>query len=149
MKRILLFPFILCFFSYAATAETFDTALKEAQLQILTQQEVKEQITQFPQNAFLTADFKETKTIPALSRPLISNGKLFLEEKKGMLLERISPFPMKTYLANGRIWQFVGNDNKPQEIEEPSAKMMAENLHADLSGQYDQLFDRFTSYGKT
>lgn len=149
MKKVFLLLFMLCLASQAAFAQTFDAELNKSQLHILTKQDVMKQISQFPLSKELVADFKETKTIPALSRPLISKGKLFLEAGKGMMLERNSPFPMKTILVGGRIFQWVDGDKEPQEIKEAAAKMMAENLYAILSGQYDKLFDRFNVYGKT
>lgn len=148
--RKYLFPLLALLLAspvHAADTVPWDEAVAQERLHPLSLPEVEAQVARFPQPAFLTAQFTETKNLPSLSHPLVSKGVLYLESARGLLLQRQEPFPMTTLIADGQVWQWLDGGEK-EKIEEPFVRVMAENLQHVLSGRYDQLFDEFSISGR-
>lgn len=99
---------------------------------------------------FLAADenvhyeFTQTKTVAALSQPLISSGLLGLSDEQELLWQTLRPLKSTLVIGAGGLKQFNRNDQLVNDVANPAAVQLAQVFLNLLSGNTDVLDATFT-----
>ena len=93
----------------------------------------------------ICASFTQRKTLRALTRPLVSRGKLIFVAKKGVLWKVREPFPTQVLIKKDALisWDDQG---KPQRLgfeKNPIFRSLSRIILAVFSGETDQLRQSF------
>src|SRR5687767_12644287 len=100
--------------------------------------------------SFLAADetlhyeFTQTKTVAALSNPLVSNGVLGLSAKQELVWQTLRPLKSTLVIGADGLRQFNRNDQLVNEIANPVAAELAQVFLSLLSGNTQALETAFT-----
>ncbi len=133
----------------SAHAESFEEYLSQAQLPLLTEEQVQQYIQRFPQPAKVQMAFEETRTLPPLVRPLVSKGKILLLKDKGIVWQRETPFVLTTVITKDNIQQWVGDKRTESMTDKPVyLTSLARNLTDIFSGRYDKVLRDFEIKGQ-
>lgn len=100
--------------------------------------------------AFLAADdavhyqFMQSKTVAALSRPLLSSGVLALSANQALVWQTLKPLKSTLVINSEGLQQFDRNDVLVSEFDLPAAQALAQVLLGVLSGDTQTLEAAFT-----
>jgi hypothetical protein len=98
---------------------------------------------------FLAADetlhyeFTQTKTVAALSQPLVSNGVLGLSANQELVWQTLRPLKSTLVIGGGTLKQFNRNDQLVNEMANPVAAELAQIFLSLLSGDTQALETAF------
>ncbi len=91
----------------------------------------------------LAAEFKQSKVIKALSRPLLSKGYIWFGETEQLIWQVISPLKSTMVIQPGKIKQFDKNDNPLKLHVNSMATDLSNVFFKLLVGDFSSLSDTF------
>ena len=96
-------------------------------------------------NSVICADFTQSKSLRALSRPLVSRGKFVFVAEKGILWQVREPFPSRVLIKKDALISWDG-EGKPQRLsfgKNPIFRSLSRVFLAVFSGEIDRLRETF------
>ncbi len=96
-------------------------------------------------NAMICADFTQSKSLRALTRPLVSRGRLVFIAEKGVLWQVRKPFPSQVLIKKDALISWDG-EGKPRRLgfgKNPIFRSLSRVFLAVFSGEIDRLRETF------
>ena len=96
-------------------------------------------------NAMICADFTQSKSLRALTRPLVSRGRFVFIAEKGVLWRVREPFPSQVLIKKDALISWDG-EGKPQRLgfgKNPIFRSLSRVFLAVFSGELDRLRETF------
>ncbi len=96
-------------------------------------------------NAEICADFTQSKSLRALTRPLVSRGTLVFIAEKGVLWRVREPFPTQVLIKRDALISW-NDEGKPQRLgfgQNPIFRSLSRVILAVFSGEIDRLRETF------
>ena len=96
-------------------------------------------------NSMICADFSQSKSLRALTRPLVSRGRLVFIAEKGVLWRIREPFPTQVLIKKDALISW-NDEGKPQRLgfgQNPIFRSLSRVMLAVFSGEIDRLRETF------
>jgi hypothetical protein len=96
-------------------------------------------------HAVICADFTQSKSLRALTRPLVSRGRFVFVAEKGVLWQVREPFPTQAVIKKDALISW-NNEGKPQRLgfeKNPIFRSLSRVILAVFSGNTNQLQETF------
>ena len=97
------------------------------------------------ENKIVRADFKQTKSIKVLKRPLLSEGVFLISQAKGLYFETIKPYEQLTVITSEYLIQkdSGGNVSKLKSDSHPLLQKSTESFLSIFSGKTESLKEQY------